>query len=224
MSDQYQFKSPLSLTFWVKRLMWVHILVSFLLLVSFLWELKVLKDSQNGLFDDQASFLKALESPGEIIGYLAIVFLLIFFVGGIIVFKWIKLANENVRALGAKNLEFSPGWAVGWFFVPIANLFKPYKVMNEIWSATHSPGNWKKNENHRAVQKWWGLWIGSSGLIQLSNNLEKNADSVDKIIQLSYINIGGEILWIFLCLCFLTLVTRISTVQVECFNQITKEK
>ena len=224
MSDQYQFKSPLSLTFWVKRLMWVHILVSFLLLVSFLWELKVLKDSQNGLFVDQASFLKALESPGEIIGYLAIVFLLIFFVGGIIVFKWIKLANKNVRALGAKNLEFSPGWAVGWFFVPIANLFKPYKVMNEIWAATHSPENWKKNENHRAVQKWWGLWIGSSGLIQLSNNLEKKADSVDKIIQLSYINIGGEILWIFLCLCFLTLVARISTVQVECFNQITKEK
>jgi len=224
MSDQCQFKSPLSLAFWVKRLMWVHILVSCLLLVSFLWELKVLKDSQNGLFVDQASFLKALESPGEIIGYLAIVFLLIFFVGGIIVFKWIKLANKNVRALGAKNLEFSPGWAVGWFFVPIANLFKPYKVMNEIWSATHSPENWKKNENHRAVQKWWGLWIGSSGLIQLSNNLEKKADSVDKIIQLSYINIGGEILWIFLCLCFLTLVTRISTVQVECFNQITKEK
>ena len=215
MSDQCQFKSPLSLAFWVKRLMWVHILVSCLLLVSFLWELKVLKDSQNGLFVDQASFLKALESPGEIIGYLAIVFLLIFFVGGIIVFKWIKLANKNVRALGAKNLEFSPGWAVGWFFVPIANLFKPYKVMNEIWSATHSPENWKKNENHRAVQKWWGLWIGSSGLIQLSNNLEKKADSVDKIIQLSYINIGGEILWIFLCLCFLTLVTRISTVQVE---------
>ncbi len=224
MSDQCQFKSPLSLAFWVKRLMWVHILVSCLLLVSFLWELKVLKDSQNGLFVDQASFLKALESPGEIIGYLAIVFLLIFFVGGIIVFKWIKLANKNVRALGAKNLEFSPGWAVGWFFVPIANLFKPYKVMNEIWSATHSPENWKKNENHRAVQKWWGLWIGSSGLIQLSNNLEKKADSVDKIIQLSYINIGGEILWIFLCLCFLTLVTRISTVQVECFNHITKEK
>ena len=224
MSDQCQFKSPLSLAFWVKRLMWVHILVSCLLLVSFLWELKVLKDSQNGLFVDQASFLKALESPGEIIGYLAIVFLLIFFVGGIIVFKWIKLANKNVRALGAKNLEFSPGWAVGWFFVPIANLFKPYKVMNEIWAATHSPENWKKNENHRAVQKWWSLWIGSSGLIQLSNNLEKKADSVDKIIQLSYINIGGEILWIFLCLCFLTLVTRISTVQVECFNQITKEK
>lgn len=224
MSDQCQFKSPLSLAFWVKRFMWVHILVSCLLLVSFLWELKVLKDSQNGLFVDQASFLKALESPGEIIGYLAIVFLLIFFVGGIIVFKWIKLANKNVRALGAKNLEFSPGWAVGWFFVPIANLFKPYKVMNEIWSATHSPENWEKNENHRAVQKWWGLWIGSSGLMQLSNNLEKKADSVDKIIQLSYINIGGEILWIFLCLCFLTLVTRISTVQVECFNQITKEK
>lgn len=224
MSNQYQFKNPLSICLWVKRLMWMHILVSFLLLVSLVWELKVLKDFQNGLFSDQASFLKALKLPTEITAYLAVLFLLIFLGGGVIVFKWIKVANKNVRALGAKDLCFTPGWAVGWFFIPVANLFKPFKVMNEIWSASHSPQKWQSDEKNRAVQKWWGLWIGSNGLIQISNNLEKNADSMDKIIQLSYLSIGGEILWITLCLSFISLVRQISTVQVERFSQISEQE
>ena len=224
MSDQYKFKNPLSLCLWVKRLMWIHIIVSFALLVSLTWELKVLKDFQDGVFSDQAIFLKALELPTEIIAYLAIVFLIIFLGGGIIVFKWIKEANKNVRALGAKDLSFTPGWAVGWFFIPFANLFKPFKVMNEIWSASHSPENWQQDEKNRAVQKWWGLWIGSNGLIQLTQNLEKNADSMDKIIQLSYLSIGGEILWITLCLSFISLVRQISTVQVERFSQISEQE
>src|SRR5947209_8456564 len=37
---------------------------------------------------------------------------------------WIYRANHNVRALGARELRYTPGWAVGWFFVPILNLWK----------------------------------------------------------------------------------------------------
>ena len=224
MSDQFQFKSPLSLFIWVKRLMWVHIFVSLALLIGLFWELKVLKDFQGGLFSDQVSFFQALKLPTEIISRLSILFLLIFCGGGIIVFKWIKLANQNVRALGAKNLSFTPGWSVGWFFIPVANLFKPFNAVNELWSASHSPENWQADDKNRAVQKWWGLWIVSNGLIQLSNNLEKNADSIDKIIQLSYINIGGEILWIILSLSLISLVKQISIVQVERFSQLSEKE
>ena len=96
--------------------------------------------------------------------------------------------------------------------------------MNELWSASHSPENWKADDKNRAVQNWWGLWIVSNGLIQLSNNLEKNADSIDKIIQLSYINIGGEILWIILSLSLISLVKQISIVQVERFSQLSEKE
>ena len=38
---------------------------------------------------------------------------------------WIFNAACNARAFGAKGLQISPGWAVGWYFVPIMWLFKP---------------------------------------------------------------------------------------------------
>jgi heme/copper-type cytochrome/quinol oxidase subunit 2 len=39
---------------------------------------------------------------------------------------WEYRAYKNLSALNAQNLEHSPGWAVGWWFIPFANLVKPF--------------------------------------------------------------------------------------------------
>jgi hypothetical protein len=54
---------------------------------------------------------------------------------------WIYRANSNARQLGATDMQFSPGWSVGWYFIPIANLWKPYQAMCEIWRASRRTGN-----------------------------------------------------------------------------------
>lgn len=45
---------------------------------------------------------------------------------------WEYRAFNNLSVLRARNLEFSPGWAVGWWFVPFANLVKPFQVVREL--------------------------------------------------------------------------------------------
>lgn len=47
---------------------------------------------------------------------------------------WEHRAFSNLSALKAQNLEHSPGWAVGWWFIPFANLVKPFLVMRELWN------------------------------------------------------------------------------------------
>jgi hypothetical protein len=46
---------------------------------------------------------------------------------------WLHRAHTNLGALGARNLEFTPGWAVGWWFIPFANLVKPFQAVREVW-------------------------------------------------------------------------------------------
>src|SRR5918997_5039842 len=48
---------------------------------------------------------------------------------------WLHRASKNLRALGnpSQRIEFTPGWAVGWFFIPFANLVMPYKAVREVW-------------------------------------------------------------------------------------------
>jgi hypothetical protein len=71
--------------------------------------------------------------------------------------RWIYRASLNAHALGSE-MTISPGWAVGWYFVPFANLVKPFHAMREIWLASHeSDGSFE--ERVPILGWWWGLWI-----------------------------------------------------------------
>src|SRR4051812_12371242 len=44
----------------------------------------------------------------------------------LLVGMWIYRTNANAHALGGA-VSITPGWAVGWFVVPLANLVMPYQ-------------------------------------------------------------------------------------------------
>lgn len=70
--------------------------------------------------------------------------------------------NKNARALGSKGLEYTPGWAVGWFFIPIANLFKPYQAVKEIYQASDprvGEYDWRQSLILAPLGWWWAAWI-----------------------------------------------------------------
>ncbi|QIG80984.1 DUF4328 domain-containing protein [Stakelama tenebrarum] len=75
---------------------------------------------------------------------------------------WIVMAGQNLRRLGFEDLEFSPASRVWWFFIPIANLFRPFQGMRELWNASHGEEHY--GENQPIVSIWWALWL-ANGLI-----------------------------------------------------------
>jgi Domain of unknown function (DUF4328) len=78
---------------------------------------------------------------------------------------WIYRAHRNLPALGATELRFTPWGAVGWYFFPYLNLFKPYQCMREIYNASdiesaigsgpYGIGNYAP----AVVKTWWGLFL-----------------------------------------------------------------
>ncbi len=92
---------------------------------------------------------------------------------------WIYRANKNVRALGAMGIEHSPGWCVGSFFVPIINLFVPYKAVCEIYQASlpeADRSNWIGSPVSPDVVRWWGCWIASVVLGQIIFRMSMSDD------------------------------------------------
>jgi hypothetical protein len=72
-----------------------------------------------------------------------------FFVVG----RWIYRASVNAHALRSE-MTITPAWAVGWYFVPFANLVKPLHAMREIWLASHeSDGSY--DERVPILALWW---------------------------------------------------------------------
>ena len=74
---------------------------------------------------------------------------------------WQHRAQRNAIELNGGGLEYTPGWAVGWWFIPIANLFKPFQAMRELWKASHG-GTWRALPTWALIGWWWGVWIASS--------------------------------------------------------------
>mgnify|MGYP003704706309 CR=1 FL=1 len=54
----------------------------------------------------------------------------VFAVGSVLGLKWIYRVNMNAHVM-APDLTITPPWAIGWYFVPIATLFKP--LFPDLW-------------------------------------------------------------------------------------------
>ncbi len=90
---------------------------------------------------------------------------------------WEYRAFGNLSALKARNLEFSPGWSVGWWFIPFANLVKPFQVVRELYNESNpnfddetgylniSPGT------PEIVGFWWAVFIISNIIFRVSDML-----------------------------------------------------
>ena len=59
------------------------------------------------------------------------------------------------------------GWSGGiaYWFIPIANLFRPKQVVNDIWRASDPDlprGVWASRDVPLLIHCWWGAWLISA--------------------------------------------------------------
>ena len=92
----------------------------------------------------------------------AILYLVLFLMTLVTWWRWQLRAAHNLRAWGS-NYEFTPGWTVGWYFVPFANLVKPFQAMKEIYGASDpraaTAGYRAATAAAGIVVAWWSLWL-----------------------------------------------------------------
>lgn len=120
----------------------------------------------------------------------------------IVVGRWIYRASANAHAIGG-GLSITPGWAVGWYFVPFANLVKPFEAMKETWLASHYGSDWGRGDATDLLNWWWGLWI-------VTNILANAAWRLDDVPGLG---LAAAVLDIPLTLILITLLKQIRDAQ-----------
>jgi hypothetical protein len=105
---------------------------------------------------------------------------------------WLHRAHSNLATLGARNLDFTPGWAVGWWFIPFANLVKPFQAVREVWSESDPEADDSEQVFFSTGPRtaptymgvWWAMWL-------LSNFSANVASRVYDPDTMSNVEIGG---------------------------------
>ena len=124
---------------------------------------------------------------------------------------WIYNAACNARALGARGLQISPGWAVGWYFVPLMSLFKPFQGMEEIWTASASAAGWRSQRTPALLRWWWGAWllanVAGAAVFRLPD-----APSLLRVVDLGLDAVAAAL--------FVVIVWRVSQMQAARIHQV----
>jgi hypothetical protein len=132
----------------------------------------------------------------------ALLWLVVFAASAVAFLVWIHRAYRNLTALGnpERHLEYSPGWAVGSYFIPFANLVWPYKVMRELWTKsdpkvrTADDLTWYSSGAPPLVTIWWLAWIAAGVVGRLSITFADNARDPDAMLWATKFSIAADAL------------------------------
>jgi len=203
-----------ALTKWVRWFLYIQIIVAVISLISGNMEYQLLSAYGNGEYTSQEQAIadgEANDTRQRIIG---VIYTAVFIISSILILKWIYRANFNARQLGAKDMMFTPGWSVGWYFIPIFTLWKPYQAMKEIWKASSNPDNWSNVTASSILPWWWFFWLANNFLGQAVIRMSLKAEEVPELKAANLVYQASDVVSIVLALVTMALVNGIYQAQI----------
>ncbi len=153
-----------------------------------------------------------------IVGMLAVIFILVLLSTYVVAGTWLYRAHANLRAQGVKRLNFTPGWCVGWYCVPFANLVMPYRSMAEIWQASLDGLNWNPDAPAPTLRIWWGLWLAGAFTGYLAGAWTRGASDLPALLQANAMQLAACVLNLAVTLVFAHVVGEVAHRQARQFE------
>jgi hypothetical protein len=139
--------------------------------------------------------------------YFIFIFASIFLIG-----RWFFVSAKINHLAGKKELKVSPGWAVGWYFIPIANLVMPYRSLKETFKASFSTEKWLDIKVPQDFPVWWATFLIGNGLSNRSLRMQLELEETytfEKLNQISYVDMASDFVLIINALALLNILNTI---------------
>ena len=190
----------------VRALLWLGLAVSGGMLVGQVAELQGIVSLDDNL---------TLASASGAYGLLSVLDILLVLVTFVCFGMWIYRAAANVTAADVRGFDYTPGWAVGWFFIPFANLVKPFQAMRQIWNASHGESAPNLDNGDKLLTIWWTTWLLSSIATNVGTRMIAAAQTPETLRSGLQISIVGTAISLPLYWAAIQLVARITRAQRE---------
>jgi hypothetical protein len=221
MSGTQAWVAPVDAARWIRRLLLAGVALSAIAVLSDLMEVSVISRAATiGITDAEAD---ANDSRQQMIGILQVVLQLVTVIAFLV---WFHRSHRNLSALGNERLKYTPGWAVGGFFVPFLNLVRPLQVMREIWHGSDPAGYRRDTDPEMApaardaqptpplVGLWWALFLITNALGRIIFRMAFNEDAtLEELKTVSQLQVAADLIDIPSTLVLFILIGRIATSQ-----------
>lgn len=128
----------------------------------------------------QLAALEELEVP------LTVTWVICLLTTAVLFCRWLHSAYHNVIVLQPQagrdvvGLTFTPGGAVAGFFIPIVNLWRPYRAVRELWDGS----SMDESTDHAssAVGLWWAAWLAAQFIGRAGDRMLRPNASEDLLV------------------------------------------
>lgn len=136
---------------------------------------------------------------------------------------WLWRVAGNMVALGnaASHVEYTPGWAVGSFFIPIVNLFMPYRAVREVWEksdpavVTDPDVGLKPAGTSPLVLGWWLTWIAMNVISRAAQRASNTVETPEAMRLVTWAELTSDVIGIVSALLAIRVVRGIDRRQAE---------
>jgi hypothetical protein len=141
----------------------------------------------------------------------------VIFLGTVIVWLvWQHRAQSNLHALGIERLRFTPGWAVGWWLIPIANLWKPFQTMRELWKASGGDEHWWTSRTWSVIGWWWAGYVVFNVLDNIAGrSFASDSPSVETFILGDRVSVVADLGSVATALLAIALIRSVAARQAQ---------
>ena len=217
------FSSPEAAGRWTKGLLIATLVLAIVAVMSGCLQIELLSRVAGGssITDVEAA---QNDSRQQLIGILQV----LLWIGTAVAFLiWFHRMHKNLPSLGESDLKYTPGWAVGGFFVPFLNLVRPLQVMREVWhgsdperlkldEASNGPGIRNRLGTPPLVGWWWALFLISAFAGNIASRLLLTENQPLPVLQdASILLVVSDLLDIPSSLVAIRLVSRLTKWQTE---------
>jgi hypothetical protein len=95
----------------------------------------------------------------------------------ILFLTWFHRVRANADVFAQDVCTRGRGWSVGGWFIPVGNLWIPFTVAREIWtaSAQSAPdGSWRE-VSAAPIKRWWTVWVAALVTLRLGTQWSDHA-------------------------------------------------
>ncbi len=196
---------------WILNIFYIMMAMYVILIISDLMEYNLLQKEYFSTEEGDANDMRQ--------GILAIVQVGMTVLAAVFFIMWFRRSYFNLHTLGGKPLVETEGWAAGAWFVPIVNLFRPYKIMEDIWVYTQEHINVPVPEPKTLIGVWWGSWILGGFVDQIAARMVLNATNIEDYQMSALLTMIGDGFSMVTLVLIVLIVRKVSEWEDRLYNQ-----
>jgi hypothetical protein len=190
------------------------LIVSLVSMLSSYWQLELLQRVEGGatVTQEEANGNDRRETLVGVVAIVVYIAIVVFFL------RWLHLARKNLDSLGAFGAKHSPGWAIGSWFIPILNLFRPYQITQEIYRGSDPylrgsmTSGWQFGLGSTLIGWWWFAWI-VAGIADRVSSRASRATELDKLIFATRADMFGILMSMIAAVLCISVIRQITDRQ-----------